>query len=214
MHFFLELVTQTEQARRDFSTHPAVLDAVANGMPVERYRKLLLELYHVVWHFNPICAAAASRLPDEHRELRYFLYTHMDEEKGHEQWVLQDLEAIGFDPSEAARHTPSVHTLAMLGYNYWAADRRHPNSVFGMLYALEVMASVYGGPFSTALTERLFLQDSRGVSFLSSHATLDAEHMADLRKVLDPLSDDSSRQAIIESTNVNFHHFERLLENT
>ena len=93
--FFSDLVMRTDEARRDFETHPVVLDAVARGMTLERYRRLLLELYHVVWHFNPVCAAAASRTPDEFRQVRYFLYDHMHEESGHEQWVMNDLEAVG-----------------------------------------------------------------------------------------------------------------------
>ena len=71
-------------------------------------------------------------------------------------------------------HAPAVHTLALNGYNYWAADRRHPCSVLGMLYALEVIASVYGGPFAAAIRESLLLEGDRGVSFIGSHATLDA----------------------------------------
>ena len=62
--FFADLVIRTDEARRAFETHPVVLDAVAHGMPLERYRTLLLELYHVVWHFNPVSAAAASRMGD------------------------------------------------------------------------------------------------------------------------------------------------------
>ena len=81
--FFADLVVRTDEARRAFENHPVVLDSVAQGLPVERYRKLLLELYHVVWHFNPVCAAAASRIPDSERQIRYFLYEHMEEEKGH-----------------------------------------------------------------------------------------------------------------------------------
>ena len=87
-----------------------MLDAVANGMTVERYRKLLLELYHVVWHFNPICAAAASRVDDVHREVRYFLYGHMHEESGHEQWVLNDLEAVGLSAAEVTRVRQATST--------------------------------------------------------------------------------------------------------
>ena len=86
--FFLDLVTDTDEERRRFETNPIVLDAVARGMSVERYRKLLHELYHIVWHFNPVCAAGASRMPDEYRQIRYFLYEHMHEESGHEGWVI------------------------------------------------------------------------------------------------------------------------------
>jgi hypothetical protein len=40
--FFIDLVTRTDEARRAFETNPKVLDIVANGLSVERYRKLLL----------------------------------------------------------------------------------------------------------------------------------------------------------------------------
>ena len=210
--FFAELITRTDEARRDFETNPVVLDAVANGMPVERYRKLLLELYHLVWHFNPVCAAAASRVPDKLRQVRYFLYEHMHEESGHEQWVMNDLEAVGVSQATLLAHEPSLHTLALTGYNYWAADRRDPCSVLGMMYTLEVIASVYGGTFAEAIRTSLLLQGDAGVSFISSHATMDAEHMAELRQVLNTVTDDAARAAVIESTLVNFFHFTRMFE--
>lgn len=210
--FFADLVVRTDEARRAFETHPKTLEGVAEGMSLERYRSFLLELYHVVWHFNPVCAAAASRIPDPLRQVRYFLYEHMHEESGHEQWVVSDLDAVGVREAAIARHAPSVHVLSLNGYNYWAAERRHPCSVLGMLYTLEVIASVYGGPFSAAIKERLLLEGERGTSFVGSHATMDAEHMADLRLVLNTVDDTAAHDAIVESTIVNFHHFTKMVE--
>lgn len=210
--FFADLVLRTDEARRDFETHPVVLDAVANGMSIERYRKLLLELYHVVWHFNPVCAAAASRVSDTQRQVRYFLYEHMHEESGHEEWVMNDLDAVGVPATDTRGYQPSVHVLALTGYNYWSADRRHPCSVLGMMYALEVIASVYGGTFSSAIRDSLLLEGERGVSFISSHATMDAEHMVALRKILNTITDEAAREAIVESTVLNFHHITRVFE--
>ncbi|TXC67481.1 iron-containing redox enzyme family protein [Piscinibacter aquaticus] len=181
-------------------------------MPLQRYRTLLLELYHVVWHFNPVCAAAASRISDGHKPVRYFLYEHMHEESGHEEWVRNDLEAVGVPASDTDGHTPSAFTQALVGYNYWAADRAHPCSVLGMLYTLEVIASVYGGPFASAIKESLLLEGERGVSFINSHATMDAEHMAELRQVLNTLEDAQAREAVIDAALVNFHHFTRIIE--
>lgn len=212
LSFFAELVTRTDEDRRGFETHPVVVAAVADGMSVERYRALLLELYHVVWHFNPVCAAAASRMDDRYQSIRHFLYEHMHEETGHENWVLNDLEAIGVAPAASRAHAPSVHTLALNGYNYWAADRRHPCSVLGMLYALEVIASVYGGPFAAAIREALLLEGQQGVSFIDSHATMDAQHMAELRTVMNRIKDEDALAAVVESTRVNFHHFTRIIE--
>ncbi len=105
--FFIDLVARTDEARREFETNSKVLEIVANGLPVERYRKLLLELYHVVWHFNPVCAAATSRITDEHKQVRYFLYEHMQEEMGHEEWVLNDLAALGAEAPAALQYKPS-----------------------------------------------------------------------------------------------------------
>ena len=212
LSFFAELVTRTDEDRRAFETNPVVIDAVAHGMPVERYRALLLELYHVVWHFNPVCAAAASRLSDEHMAVRHFLYEHMHEESGHEVWVMNDLEAIGVAADAVRRHAPAAHTLALNGYNYWAADRRHPCSALGMLYALEVIASVYGGPFAAAIRESLLLEGERGVSFIGSHASLDAQHMAELRRLMNQLTSTETLAAVVESVHVNFHHFTRIIE--
>jgi pyrroloquinoline quinone (PQQ) biosynthesis protein C len=213
---FVELVTRTDEDRRAFETHPQVVDAVARGMSVERYRSLLLELYHVVWQFNPACAAAASRMGSPADEtlqpIRHFLYRHMHEETGHEDWVLNDLVAVGVSVQAARAHPPSVHTLSLNGYNYWAADRRHPASVLGMLYALEVIASVYGGPFASAIRESLLLDGDRGVSFIASHATMDAQHMAELRVVLNRLQGEAALDAVVESVRVNFHHFTRIIE--
>ena len=212
LSYFAELVTRTDEDRRAFETHPVLIDAVAHGMTVQRYRALLLELYHVVWHFNPVSAAAASRMSDAWMPIRHFLYEHMHEESGHEVWVLNDLEAIGVAPEAVRAHAPALHTLSLVGYNYWAADRRHPCSALGMLYTLEVIASVYGGPFASAIKESLLLEGERGVSFISSHATMDAEHMADLRKVLNTFDDTPACEAVVESALVNFHHFTRIIE--
>jgi pyrroloquinoline quinone (PQQ) biosynthesis protein C len=210
--FFIDLISRTDEARRAFETNPRILQIVAAGLSVERYRKLLLELYHVVWHFNPTCAAAASRMGDQHSEIRYFLYDHMMEEKGHEEWVVNDLEVVGAGRKDVAGHRPSNALLALNGYNYWAADRRNPCSVLGMVYALEVIASVYGGPIAAAIKESLMLEDDRGISFISSHVTMDAEHMAELRVVLNKLHDEDSKDAVVESTIFNFEQFTRLLE--
>jgi hypothetical protein len=208
--FFTELVSRTDEARRQFENNPAILEAVGSGMSIERYRHLLLELYQIVWHFNPTCAAAASRLSDDQRAIRYFLYEHTHKESGHEVWVANDLEAVGVKGIEISNHRGSADTLALIGFNYWNVDRREPASVLGMMYVLEVIASVYGGPFSAAVKESLLLQGESGVSFISSHATMDVEHMAELRLVLNAVGDEQCQEAVIESALVNFQQVTRI----
>ncbi|MBL8329424.1 MAG: iron-containing redox enzyme family protein [Rubrivivax sp.] len=204
------LVFRTDEARREFDAQPVLLDAVARGMSLRRYQAFLLELYHVVWHFNPITAVASSRMPDSLRDVRYFLYEHMHEESGHELWVLNDLEAVGVPRERALAHAPGPYTLAMNGYNHWCASQRHPASVLGMFYALEVVASVYGGAFSSAVRESLLLEGDRGISFISSHTTMDADHIAELRQIVNTVDDAAALEAMVESATLNFHHFGRI----
>jgi len=212
MPFFAELVARTDEPRRAFEINAAVLDAVSNGLPIERYRRLLLELYQIVWHFNPICATGASRMTDEHQRVRHYLYDHLHEEAGHEEWVVNDLRAIGVARETIQSYKPSMWTLGLIGYNYWAADRRHPCSILGMMYCLEVIASVYGGPFSTAIRDSLMLEGICGISFISSHATLDANHMATLRTAVDLLIDEGAKDSVLESAEVNFHYITKVFE--
>jgi hypothetical protein len=135
----------------------------------------------------------------------------MQEEKGHELWVLNDLRAIGTDDRQIASYRPSAFNQALNGYNYWVADRGHPCATLGMLYCLEVIASVYGGPFSNAIQESLLLDGTDGVSFIGSHASMDAEHMADLRKVINTIGDRETLYSIVETTTINFHHFTQII---
>ena len=204
----MALVESTDQARRDFETHPVALAAVADGLSVERYRKLLLELYQIVWHFNP----SAQRRPAVPRTRIGSAYscTGTWRRSPAMSWVGNDLEAIGVGEAALLAHRPSPSTLALIGYNYWGADRRDPCSVLGMMYVLEVIASVYGGAFASAMRESLLLIGDRGVTFIGSHATLDADHMVQLRKILVTIEDAGAREAIIESTLVNFEFVTRI----
>jgi len=118
---------------------------IHHGLSLVQYKAFLHDLYHVVWHFCPTMAAAAARCDDRYRHVRYELYERIEEEKGHETWVLEDIEAIGGDVASVKAGPPSAPVQAMLAFNYHGVDRVHPCSVLGMLYMLEVVSSVYAG---------------------------------------------------------------------
>jgi heme oxygenase len=100
---------------------------------------------------------------------------------------------------------------AMIGYNYYAAERVHPCAVLGMLYVLEVIASVYGGKAADSIARAIGRETGAGgFRFLSSHATMDADHMAKLNVLLKTIDDAEAQAAIIASTRVNFHQFGQL----
>jgi hypothetical protein len=49
--------------------------------------------------------------------------------------------------------------------------------------------------------------DKGGFKFLSSHATMDVDHLAKLNALLKTVSDATAQDAIINSTRVNFFQF-------
>ena len=210
MSFFITLVEMTDASRRDLEAIPKISTMIHHGLSLAEYRAFLHDLYHIVWHFCPIMAAGAARCSDQFREVRYALYERIEEEKGHDGWVLEDIEAMGDDPATAA-NPPSAPVQAMIGFNYYSAERVHPCSVLGMLYVLEVVASVYGGKVADSIARAIGRDaGAGGFRFLSSHATMDADHMAKLNVLLKTIDDAEAQAAIIASTRVNFHQFGQL----
>ncbi|HXI37127.1 MAG TPA: hypothetical protein VNH80_09455, partial [Burkholderiales bacterium] len=61
MSFFITLVERTDAMRRDIESLPKVHSLMDDGLSLREYRSFLHDLYHIVWHFCPIMAAAAAR---------------------------------------------------------------------------------------------------------------------------------------------------------
>lgn len=206
MSFFITLVEMTDNSRRELETLDKVHEMIGRGLPLQEYRAFLHDLYHIVWHFCPIMAAAAARCDDRYREVRYELYARIEEEKGHESWVAEDIAAMGGAPKSG--RLPSLPVQAMIAFNYYSAERVHPCSVLGMLYMLEVVSSVYGGRVADSIARSLGRAvDGGGFRFLSSHATMDVDHMAKLNRLLKTIDDPIAQESIVNSTRVNFHQF-------
>jgi len=207
MSFFIALVEDSDASRRALEASPRVHAMIHKGLTLAEYRAFLRDLYHIVWHFCPIMAAAAARCDDGLRNIREELFERIEEEKGHEKWVLEDIAAVGGDPNVQGA-APSAPVQAMIGFNYYAAERIHPCSVLGMLYVLEVVASVYGGKVADSIARAIGRETGAGgFRFLSSHATLDADHLAKLNLLLKTIDDPVAQAAIVESTRVNLHQF-------
>ncbi len=206
--FFITLVEMTDAARRGLEEIPKMHAMIHHGLTLSEYKAFLHDLYHIVWHFCPIMAAAASRCDDRYRDVRYELYERIEEEKGHETWVLEDIEALGGDVAGARVVPPSAPAQAMIAFNYHGAERVHPCSVLGMLYMLEVVSSVYAGRVSDSIARAIGRDvEAGGFKFLSSHATMDVDHLAKLNILIKKVDERGAQESIINSTRVNFYQF-------
>ena len=198
MSFFITLVENSDSSRRAIreTSLPKVHAMIreAKGLTLPEYQAFLRDLYHIVLAFLPDHGNRRGTLRRRPAQrIRYELYERIGEEKGHEDWVLEDIVAVGGDANARAA-APSAPVQAMIGFNYYAAERVHPCSVLGMLYVLEVVASVYGGKVADSIARAIGRDTAAGgFRFLSSHATMDADHMAQLNVLLKTIDDPAAQ---------------------
>jgi hypothetical protein len=113
-----------------------------------------------------------------------YLHRHAEEERGHDEWLLQDLASVGVGPAELLGRPPSVAVAALVGAQYYWVLHYHPVCVLGYLMVIE------GSPPSRRslldLQRRSGLPASAFRTMLE-HADLDADHAAELADLLDRL---------------------------
>ncbi|MFF7633033.1 iron-containing redox enzyme family protein [Kitasatospora sp. NPDC008050] len=122
-----------------------------------------------------------------------YLAEHIEEERGHDDWLLADLAAAGLDPLPP-RAQPPVAVARLVGPQYYWIEHYHPVSLLGYITVLESNAPA---PW---LAERLAADTGLpGAAFqtVSHHAALDTGHCADLERILDRLPLDAAQESAV-----------------
>ncbi len=204
MSFFNVLKESTSQEHAQLLDSPLVLDALGGRMSREQYVAFLCQAYHHVKHTVPLLMAAGSRLPEEKEWLRTAVAEYVKEEIGHQEWILNDIAACGYDAEKARQSQPNMATELMIAYAYYVIDRVNPIGFFGMVHVLEgtsiAVADRAAGSIagSTGLPKNAF-------SYLSSHGALDIEHVKFLETLMDKVEDEQDQKLIVHCAR-NFYH--------
>ena len=212
MNFTEKLNLLTAQSQSQIEKSKKVQAMLAGSLAQQDYVKFLVVLYPIVSNFCPVMALAAGHAADKNQQIVNYLYDHIYEEKGHEQLVLNDLKRFEVDVTPIAELPAVPPVQAMLAFNYYSASYVHPVCVFGMMYVLEIMASVYGGRAARSLAANLNRNSMEGFSFLDSHADLDQDHVIKLRNLFQSFTDESSQAALLNSIKMNFYLFEKIMD--
>lgn len=191
------LAAETSADQQFLLTAPVISAAISGRIDRARYIAFLTQAYHHVRHTVPLLTALGERLPDRHAMLRAEIRHYIDDEIGHDQWILNDIAAAGGDPRTAAASTPDVATDAMVAYAWDVVQRRNPIGFFGMVYVLEGTSVRLACQAADALQSSLRLPAS-GFTYLRSHGTLDQTHVQHLAGILNGLSDPADRAAVIQ----------------
>jgi pyrroloquinoline quinone (PQQ) biosynthesis protein C len=196
MTFHEQLVRATAPDREFLLSAPVIQRALAGDVTRGLYVAFLTQAYHHVRHTVPLLMAVGARVPDRQAWLREAILHYLEEETGHDQWILNDIERAGGDRTAAAASEPAVATEAMVAYAYDTVMRRNPLGFFGMVHVLE------GTSVALALNAAGRIQQALGLpshafTYLKSHGELDQQHINDLAGILERFTDDDDRQAVI-----------------
>jgi len=203
MPYFEVLTQRTAAARAELFTIPVIADCLAGRVTRPQYLAFLTEAYHHVRHTVPLLMACGSRLPQRLDWLRAGLVEYIEEEHGHEQWILNDIDACGGDSAAAARRQPGLPTELMVSFVYDYIQRINPVGMFGMVYVLEGTSVAIATRAAAIIQERLGLPP-QALSYLRSHGSVDVKHIEDYRRLVDHFDAPEDRDAVVHCARVVF----------
>jgi pyrroloquinoline quinone (PQQ) biosynthesis protein C len=196
MTFQETLQHRTTEQREYLLSSPIIQHALAGEITRELYVEFLTQAYHHVRHTVPLMMAVGCRIPERLAWLQHEILHYLEEEEGHDEWILNDIEAAGANRAAAARSQPDLATDAMVAFAYDMVARRNPVGFFGMVYVLEGTSVALALRAADRLQHTLALPN-RAFTYLRSHGTLDQQHVHHLAGILNRLDCDEDREAVV-----------------
>ena len=196
MPFYDQLLAATATARDQFLSIPILQRALRGDISLEQYRIFLGQAYHHVRHTVPLLMACGSRLPDRYGWMLKAVGEYIEEEMGHEEWILDDIATCGADREAARNAEPFPATELMVAYAYDVIQRRHPVGFFGMVLVLEGTSVAIASQAATVIQDRLELS-KQAFRYLNSHGSLDQDHIKFFENLMNRISDPAEQVLII-----------------
>lgn len=206
MSFYQTLLKETEQERAELLSLPLISQGAKGKISKETYIGFLIQAYHHVKHTTPLLMTCGGRLPGHYEWLRTAIGEYIEEEMGHQEWVLNDIEACGAD-KEAVRNSSTAKTSAclatevMISYAYDMINRVNPVGFFGMVLVLEGTSTAVATQAGETLMKSLNLP-KKAFSYLLSHGSLDISHVSFFESLVNQITDKNDQAILIHSAKV------------
>lgn len=199
MTFHDLLLASTAEARATLIAAPIVAATLRGEVSLPSYLAFLTEAYHHVRHTVPLLAACRARLPQRLDWLAPAIDHYIDEESGHDQWILDDIAAAGGDAAAVRNGRPQPAAELMVAYAYDTIARGNPVGFFGMVLVLEGTSVALALAAADRIQRALHLPDA-AFSYLRSHGELDREHAAHFAALMNRVDDPADQRAIIHAS--------------
>ncbi len=142
--------------------------------------------------------ACGGRLPERYEWLREGMAEYIEEELGHQEWILNDIAACGADAEAVRRGKPGQATELMVAYAYDMVYRVNPVGFLGMVLVLEGTSTAMATQAGAAIQQGLGL-GKQAFTYLSSHGALDVSHTAFYETLVNRVDDPADQQCLIDS---------------
>lgn len=198
MSFYPHLIEHTFEARQGLLSTPIIEGVLRGQVSLSSYLAFLREAFHHVRHTVPLLQATQAALPAQHQWLLDELDEYIEEELGHEEWILDDIRACGGDAEAVRASQPGHATELMVAYAYDTIARKNPLGFFGMVLVLEGTSVSLALMAADAIQKPLGLPDA-AFSYLRSHGTLDQEHTQHLASLMNQVTDPQDQADIVHA---------------
>jgi len=187
-----------------FWTHPQL---------AEMFPEFLFMMHSIIRSSVSLINAAAvsaqrrADLDPVSQKIVSYYTTHALEEAHHDDWLLEDIVAMGADRSDVLARLPSTTIASLVGAQYYWALHVHPVSLFGYLAVLE------GNPSSVKHLSKIRTKHglpAEGMRTMVKHARLDPYHRDEIYAQLDelPLTENLSELVALSA----FHTIEHIAQ--
>ncbi len=198
MSVYEQLLAATADERDTLLNLPLLRAGASGQVSLEAYIAFLTEAYHHVKHTTPLLMACGGRLPERYEWLREGMAEYIEEELGHQEWILNDINACG-GIAEAVRYgQPGQATELMVAYAYDMVYRVNPVGFLGMVLVLEGTSTAMATQAGAALQQSLGLP-KQAFTYLSSHGALDVGHTAFYESLVNKVEDPRDIAQLIHS---------------
>ena len=204
MPFYEQLLAATASERDAFLAIPVLQRALRADISRDDYIAFLGQAYHHVRHTVPLLMSCGYRLPERYAWLRTAVGKYVEEEMGHEEWILDDIAACGGDREATRDATPLPATELMVAYAYDMIQRRNPLGFFGMVLVLEGISVAIASRVAAAIRTHLDVPGN-AFRYLDSHGVLDQTHIRFFEDQMNRITDRDDQNTVIHCARMFYH---------
>lgn len=203
MLFFQRLTEHTCDDQRALLDIPFVAAAMRGDLDLQSYVAFLCEAYHHVKHTVPLLEATRDALPSAYPWLKDALGHYVEEEEGHEEWILNDIAACGFNPEEVRHGSPGGPCERMVARAWETVQCGNPLGFFGMVHTLEG-TSVRGATEAAHALQRTLDLPWDAFIYLTAHGSLDVSHVDFFQGIMDKITAPEDQDTILQAAHLFF----------